>query len=100
MLANEPCQTQILHDERICARFAQKSHVLHGFGQLTVEGDNVKCNVGFDPAGAAVGNGLGHLLPRKVLCTTAGVERAKAQIDGVCTALHGCAHALKGTGRG
>ena len=100
MLTDEPCKTQILHDERICARFVQKSHVLHGFGQLTVEGDDVECNVGFDPAGAAVGNGLGHLLPRKVLCTTAGIERAKAQIDGVCTALHGCAHALKGTGRG
>ena len=97
--ADQPGHAQILHDQRVRARFVEKTHIVHRPIQLAVERDDIEGDVGLDAPDAAVADGLGHLLPREVLRAPAGVEGAEAHIDGVRARLHGRAHALERAGR-
>ena len=99
MLPDQARKTQVLHNQRVGARLVEKTHVLHGCGQFAVQGDDIECDVGLDPAGAAIGNRLGHLLTGKIFRAAAGVEGAKPHIDRARAALHSRTHALKGAGR-
>ena len=93
-------RTQVLYNQRICARLQQQADIAQQRRDFTVGNQRIDRDIGLDAVQAAVRQRLPHLVRGKIFRTAPRVKSSKAQIDCRCAVLYGGAHRVHGARRG
>ncbi len=91
---DEPRKPQVLDNKRVRTRFIQEFRILKSILKLTVPSKYVERDIGLYAPRTAIRNGLRHLVFRKALRPSSGVEYPEPHIYSTRSGLYSGPYAL------